>query len=356
MNHRTRLALCAVAAAATVILSAPSAHAWTAIKWCNGNPTIWGNFYFQTTNTYSYPSGAAQTGALSNAVGQWQRHTNYINWEGTEYTTNVIHGNSVSETFLASASALGTNVFGNTWTTYSTNCTFWFDNQVIGEADVAALDSLQFGDPDESGWLTTNGTNSDGGGRSVLMHEFGHAIGLDHYFVFNNMRTGLPKPFIGGTDSHVQVLPDDALGARALYSYQPATLQNLQASAQMLSGGSIVNTAFKGTISLCHGNTFNMSFTVTNPGSTNLTFDQKFYLASSPNAYFGGTQFGVWNGGTVNAYSAVTWSNVSFAIPFGVPPGVYWVVHFVDPNNAISETYKNDNFVHNVLTIRVLSC
>jgi hypothetical protein len=358
---RIRWILLGLNAAVTGILLATPASGYQYWEQCgnwseSGNGVGWlGTSQLVTTDTYSYPSGSAQASALSNAITQWNKYTYWISNYASRYDTTVVTGDGVSEAFLANSSTLGTNVLGHTWPIWA-GCDFPVYYDYIKEMDVALLNTLQWGDPDESGWNCTGGVcGSDGFGRMVQIHEFGHGLGLAHDSAhLNNMHPSPQYPFIGGGESHAQVLADDALAVINMYSNHPAEHLNLQASAQMLSGGSVVNTAFHGSkfFPYGYGGSFQMSFTAINPGPSNVTFDQGFYLSTSP-TLSGGIQFGWWSGGTVNAHSVVTWQNITFNIPSSLARGTYWVFHMVDPFWTVQESDFNDNWVHNVLTIQV---
>ncbi|MEM1074798.1 MAG: matrixin family metalloprotease [Pseudomonadota bacterium] len=100
--------------------------------------------------------------------------------------------------------------------------------RTIVESDIAVADDLSTTDTpmlDQFVTLTAH---------AVLIHEFGHAIGLDHESTrLSMMQQGVNKPRIRGVDSGYMVLPDDQQGARQQHSGAGDEV-NLFATAQYL--------------------------------------------------------------------------------------------------------------------------
>ncbi len=110
------------------------------------------------------------------------------------------------------------------------------------------------------------------------MHEFGHAIGLNHSDGFDIMRTSTPLPLAGGNAA--EPYPDDANGARFLYPVSIST--NVFASAQKFSGGSILATDPAGTINVCRRQAISVTYSVVNNGSTDVNAGFRIFIANSP--------------------------------------------------------------------------
>jgi hypothetical protein len=98
------------------------------------------------------------------------------------------------------------------------------------------------------------------------------------------------------------------------------------------------------------------TWTLANGGTTNVTCDQRFYIAKNPSAHNeAGVTLGTWSGATVNAQRVVS-PSVTLKIPCGTSPGLYWLYHQTDSGGTFGEWNESDNVVHNPLTIQVNNC
>lgn len=313
---------------------------------CNGTPVKWDS----PTNMYrdrcSMPDNSERDWSYYWAGWNWWNTVNVINWNWW-YNANctISHGNGRNETAVVARSAISGNN-GLTVRRYD-SCIFSWDTQIIEEADVMLANDMVYSPEDESFWNWSNAEQ----GRVVNIHELGHALGLNHSENFNTMRALTPLPIAGGNTS--EPYPDDANGARFLYPGYYSI--NLFASAQKLSGGSIVATEdTQNTRYACRGGKIWVTVTVGNNGTTNVTGSGfRVYLNDGPNKYSGG--WNMWTGtASVNAGSYFTQSLYT-TVP-NVAPGLYWVLWQIDTGNTTPEYNESDNAVHSVMRVQVLNC
>jgi len=330
---------------------------------CDGKPVRWGGSIGLVQNLCSIPSGSAQAKAYAATIGQWRGVGgmqdvvfHYGSWSTSHCFVDLADGwNDVALVDAAAIDgALGTTIVIR-------SCDRIQETNVL----VANLSTQSFDNPDEAFAAGACPFALTRTGRSTLLHEFGHAHGLsitsaggpdNHVLDFSIMRPSPPVPLGGGPSAmFAQPMPDDAAGGRFLYpSTVPET--NLMASAQRLSSGSIRSTAPWKTIQRCRGEAFSFDFTTANTGTKTVASDQRFFIATSPNAHtWTGITLGTWFGATVNAGKQVH-PTVMTTIPCGTPKGLYWLYHQADAGNAVAESAENDNVIHNPLTIQVLDC
>jgi hypothetical protein len=220
----------------------------------------------------------------------------------------------------------------------------------INEADPKFANDLVFGNPDESAWdVAVGGTLA---AREVMLHEWGHLIGLDHESGFNTMIAAGLKPRIGGTGSHSVPSGDDRKGAASLYG-GPASFRNLGASATRFTGGAVTATTFAGTVFVTPGVTIvNMNFTLVNHGTGQLTFNWREHVNGCPDCTTGGTTWASWTGAVVNNRNQVFVPH-SLPAPASLPCAfTFWTFHTVDTGGAHAESREFDNVTHHATTLR----
>jgi hypothetical protein len=310
------------------------------------------------------PSGSDMSKAYAAALGQWRgvggmrdMVYHYGAWPPSRCWVDVTDGwNDVAVVDAASIDgALGETVVVR-------QC----DRIVEANVLVANLSTQSFANPDEAFAAGTCPFDITRTGRAALLHELGHAHGFgisfaggpdNHPLGFSIMRPAPPVPLGGGGPSytHSQPMPDDAACGRFLYpSGKDET--NLLASAQRLSDGTIRNNTQWQTIQRCRGDTFSFRFTTANTGTLKATSDQRFYLATSPEAHtWSGVTLGTWFGATVSAQAAVHVA-VTSTVPCGTPKGLYWIYHEADSGKSVTEASESDNVAHSSLTVQVLDC
>jgi hypothetical protein len=345
MLRTSKLFVTALLGAAVLVPAAASAAAW---RTCNGKAITWESGRFAVVrNRCSIADSGSRNESYWNAISQWRSVNGVIGdtlvWPADRCYLD--HGDGWNDVAVVARA----DIDGNNGLTlvYSDGCTWWFSTEHLSETDVMVASDMTFTNPDESQAVTDSG-------RMTFAHEFGHAHGLIHSESFGVMRTYQPRPLAGGTGDHVSILPDDATGIRALYG-GPA-YQNLIASAQMISGSSVVTTNAPGTVYVCRNQLINPAFSFANTGSLAVnSFRIRLFInnVAPPAGFTGGWDLGYWFGwisGT-GSYSGTFGARVP-----NVPVGLYWIYFRVDDNNLVSELREHDNVTHNAMRLYVMNC
>jgi hypothetical protein len=201
---------------------------------------------------------------------------------------------------------------------------------------------------------TTIGANA--GGRTTMVHEMGHMLGLGHASGLNMMQSPVARHPVGR--GWARPFPDEVLGTKVLYSSKSVT-DLFPTVARFTSSG--MDDILKSDQVICQGDDFTFRWTVANVSNTSQTFDQRILFDDkppSPPPPPGSPPpivVAFWNNGTVSARAHFTWSvQVTFGNNF--PPGVYRVFHEVDHNDESNERNEGDNWLEFKGTIEVRDC
>jgi hypothetical protein len=325
---------------------ASQAHAFT--FWtCNGNTVVWEEPFQMVPNQFSLPPGGQREDSVDNAIGRWRGVIGMSDMVSKSpfatFGNSVTTGDGLNDVAVAPRANIG----GNNGLTLMIHSLCVLSSS-WGEADVFAASDLKFGHVQEDALLPDSG-------RSTFIHEFGHAHGLDHFQSFSNMRVPQPRPVVGGPNETVDVLPDDANGGRFLYPTGNKEV-NLFASAQRKTKKDKIALNNSGTVTFCSkgGGTLNITSTVGNNGTVDVTQTERWWVSTDPNAHSGGTVILQWNGSTFLANSVLT-RQVAATMP-ALTTGTYFLFHGVDVLKQVSESREDDNNVREGLTIKVIDC
>lgn len=319
-------------------------------SWCGDEGIAWSHPLDMVQNTFSIPVGSQREGSLDNATGRWngvQGMENIVTMSPSVNSGSTIwHVNFQNDVAVVPRSNIG----GNNGLTFMWHdgCFFGGDAEWV-EADVMVASDLGFAPTGETSLATS--------GRMTFIHEFGHAIGLDHHQRYNHMRTMQPRPRVGGPGETVDVLPDDARGGRFLYPTGSDEV-NLFASAHRRRSDDSIVANNTGTLTVCAsgGDTITFRATVGNNGTVDVKQTERWWISTSNSAHngVGGIQIGSWTNGTFLA-NVVNTRELTFTLP-AVPPGNYFLYHGVDMLNEHAESREDDNVVREVLRIQANNC
>lgn len=173
--------------------------------------------------------------------------------------------------------------------------------------------------------------------NSVAIHEFGHALGLNH-----EDRWLATMNSIYHANAH-KIHADDKGGLRHIYgsggSYIDIALtnwkkQNTSSSipAALVSSPSHVNT----------GETISMEWTQENHGTSAVNFDIGFYLSANSTISTSDRLLATNSGASQSRESSSTFSR-NVTIPLDIREGTYWLGVYLDYNRRLAEDNEGNN-------------
>lgn len=345
MISRIRTLTVAGLACFGMLTRARESCAATAWHWCNDVPVKWDSQLRMHRDGCSMPTNSDADWAYWNGGWQWWQIAQKMDWSWVYNAGCAIAlGNGLNQTALVPRAQIG-GANGLTICTM-TGCPRGSSRSEYTECDVQLADDMQYAPEDESFWNWENSRQ----GRAVILHEFGHVLGLDHSTELGVMQATSAYPLAGGNTA--EPWPDDAYGVRYLYG---GSGTNVFVSAQMLSDGAVVATGPSDTLYVCSGQQVTVNVTVANNGTTSLSnIGFRVFLHNGPNNYSGG--FSIWSGtASLDAYQQAT-VPLTMTIPTYAADGLYYLLWQIDTNGTAYEWNEDDNAVHSATTLQIITC
>jgi hypothetical protein len=309
----------------------------------------------------SMPDGSAPQRAFFSALYEVRNYVHSLGFgAGYKRIHNgqclIEHDNDRSDTALVNRAdidgALGLTIS-------ETDC-----NDII-TADVMAAADLNFTRADESKVIrqAPAGTTI---GALVLLHEVGHALGLEHTSSFAVMRNGLTAraPFVGmspgsgGLSS--ELTGDDVFGISRIYGFTP-TYRNVYVSSQALRAGQLIDNnvnplngdlVWSDPLMVCPGNVVNFLATIGNNSTTVESFEVSVYLDPDVNAYPHGLADALTTV-SVSMGQGTTSFPIQFTVPASLAANTTYNVFVGTPNSLLTDRKGYDNSARSRLRVRM---
>lgn len=286
--------------------------------------------------TISFPSASVWREDLETGVGRWNGMVGM--WCEFDLTFSnygsFSNGDGDNNVAFVSAADIDNN-WGLCWSTYSGSTRN--ESDITFNADISWYTGPQderIRNTDKPAFL------------KVVVHEFGHCVGLNHYCSeLAQMAQGYTGHiWYGGSNTYRHhPSPDDCQGARLLYPYPSnsetdATLMNFEMNGSC--GSQLWRNNSTNTV-VTKGNSINVEYTVCNVGNVGINFDLGVYLSTNDYISSGDTYIGGFSYYLPDHYA---WErDKTFTIPISVPNGTYYMGALVDINNNLSENRESNN-------------
>lgn len=315
----------------------------------------------------SMPSGSPSEKAFFSALYETRFYVNALGFgAGFKRIHNgrclIEHDNGRSDVALVNRAdidgALGLTIIE------TDGCVFDWEEEHIITADVMVSADLNFGRADESAVITRApaGTRI---GALVMLHEIGHALGLEHSSSFAVMRDGLSAraPFVGMTPSSgglcSELTGDDVFGISKIYGFDPS-YRNVFVSSQVLRNGVLVDNNIDPTrgdathpdpLLVCPGDRVSFIATIGNDNSLTEQLQVAIYADADRNAYFFPTSgaLAVFN---VSLSRGVRSFPVQFTVPASLPSNITQHVFVSLSSTLLWDRKGYDNAARSRLRIR----
>ena len=281
----------------------------------------------------SMPEESAQFRAFSSALRETRNYVGALGFgAGFKRIINgrcvIEHDNNRSDVAMVNRADIDGKL-GLTITELD-GCTWSWSEEFIVTADVMTAADLGYTRINEAAVFRSypNGSNI---GALVVLHELGHALGLDHSSEFAVLRDGPTRvplvgmsPGSGGLGN--ELMPDDVYGISRIYGFTPS-YRNVFVSSQMMYLGALednnrnstlVGTQHPDPLQVCAGNKISFYATVGNNSTTRESFRATAYIDKDPNVYVfpAGP---VWN---ISMGQGIYTFPIYFMVPTDLPVGV----------------------------------
>jgi len=302
----------------------------------------------------SFPQTSSWYPQIANMANEWSevKGSNFEFIIGSPTTVGFDNGHNE----IWFSSALDTGTLGNakiSW--FGVECSLGLSS-AYDEVDIRLNSNYSWYSGNFVGLYDSSGSTVNAKSfQLVMLHELGHALGLQH----SNDELATMTPYYpnAGSIGHNNVTTphgDDRYGLRILYPdsssgtdlavgrYNTETAKKQNA---ILYDGVETNALIKGA-------QYDIQYSLENLGTTTQSATIRFYIStnsyiSTADTYIGSAGWSISAGGTVFNKKTVT-------IPTSISDGTYYIGYAVTPNNGVSEDDTNNNMValSNTVTIQ----
>ena len=328
---------------AAVLSSVTAASGYVRSTDGSGNPLSWEHpRVHMCINRDDFPFGSPERHAVVSALQAWNNvsHSEFrFQWSfvgGVSALLNSDGINAISFEDLDDDSALGME-----FSRYHTGSHYYVETDI-------ALMVPRTQDPEGVDWsYDTQGECNGISLKEVVIHELGHAFGLDHAIACPCIMNAVAARHYLGEDRDFVPNADDAAGVRAIY---PASSGEpyIDYAAGYYYKPSLFGGPFeiRPPLSAETGGEFQMRYAVHNLGTLHLDVRVAFYLSKDQQITTSDILLR-----TISVSPCVGCASgacilappITLQVPPDLVPGYYYVGYIVDPRNGIHEADESNN-------------
>lgn len=339
-------------AIAVTLLSSTAVFAYI-YDTCNGTKVKWedDSAGYQVMRC-SIPEGSQRATDVIYSFDQW--NAVYGMWDvfswswGTTECVGISHSNGRNEIYFGVPSEMDGAV-GVTYVRYD-SCFWWFETRHIDEADIAfdAAQMVEWGNPPCN-------TYRPFGSRTTMIHEMGHALGLEHDdSPMNLMMTNDGEGKYCG-NFVIEPHPDDAAGGRFLYNSGNRSTDIGASEHQLVGANDVELNTSPGVERICPGSRYTFKWSVGNMGTEGVTYNVAWYLSTNNIISTGDIFVGANTGAFEPANGFNTWTR-TVTIPSSAAFNTeYFLGTIVDYDDRVAERYSTNNATYMARKIRIRS-